>query len=163
MKDYQTFYQKISKPFLKKSYQQALYYTNKVLTMIMYIAYPALLIYLFYTHSVMLVKTILIPAISFLLLSLVRDYINSPRPYEKYSIKPLIHKDTKGHSMPSRHVFSSAIIAMCFIHQNSLLGGLLLLITLIEAYIRVVGGVHFVKDVVVGLLIGIGCGLLLWI
>ena len=163
MKDYQTFYQKISKPFLKKSHQQALYYTNKVLTMIMYIAYPALLIYLFYTHSVMLVKTILIPAISFLLLSLVRHYINSPRPYEKYPIKPLIHKDTKGHSMPSRHVFSSAIIAMCFIHQNSLLGGLLLLITLIEAYIRVVGGVHFVKDVVVGFLIGIGCGLLLWI
>lgn len=55
------------------------------------------------------------------------------------------------------------MIAMCYFYQNAFLGIILLLMTVIEGYIRVVGGVHFIKDVVAGMLIGIGCGLLLWI
>jgi membrane-associated phospholipid phosphatase len=163
MKDYESFYQSITQPYLDKRRRQGLLLLNKLLTAIMYLAYPCLLIFLFVTNRHSLMKNIFIPGLSFVGLSLFRHILNSPRPYECYCIKPLIYKETHGHSFPSRHVFSSAMIAMCYFYQNAFLGIILLLMTVIEGYIRVVGGVHFIKDVVAGMLIGIGCGLLLWI
>lgn len=50
-------------------------------------------------------KLILTPFTSFILVSVIRKCIDAKRPYEKYNIKPLFVKDTKGESMPSRHVF----------------------------------------------------------
>ena len=57
-----------------------------------------------------LVTYIMVPASGFVLLTLVRKWINQPRPYEAWEIIPLLDKDSAGNSMPSRHVFSATII-----------------------------------------------------
>ena len=53
---------------------------------------------------------IFVPAVSFVLVSFFRKVYNAKRPYEIYDFKPLIEKDTKGKSFPSRHVFSIFVI-----------------------------------------------------
>ena len=58
-------------------------------------------------------------------LSVVRKIINAPRPYEKFDMPPVLEKDTKGKSFPSRHVFSVFIIAMTIFYEQSGAGVLL--------------------------------------
>ena len=109
-------------------------------------------------------KLILTPFTSFILVSVIRKCIDAKRPYEKYNIKPLFVKDTKGESMPSRHVFSITIIAMCWLYVSVPVGIIMLMLVAIMAASRVLAGVHFVRDVVAGFAVGIICGIAgLWI
>ena len=99
---------------------------------------------------------ILVPAFGFVLLTLVRKRINQPRPYETWEIVPLLDKDSSGHSMPSRHVFSATIISMACFHENLPVGLVFLVFSAFLGLVRVLGGVHYPKDV----LVGYACGLL---
>ena len=109
-------------------------------------------------------KLILTPLTSFILVSVIRKCIDAKRPYEKYNIKPLFIKETKGESMPSRHVFSITIIAMCWLYVSVPVGIIMLMLVAIMAASRVLAGVHFVRDVVAGFAVGIICGIAgLWI
>lgn len=155
--DYLSFYQKISKPFNK----QIINVINKVSTVLMYVLYPLLLGYLFIVGSDKFLKILMVPAVSFILVTVFRKALNAPRPYDLYDINPMIIRDGKGNSMPSRHIFSATIIAMAFLSVNKIVGIILLVVSAIEACVRVIGGVHFPKDVVAGYLIGIICGLLM--
>ena len=76
--------------------------------------------------------------------------INAPRPYEECAIKPLLDRDSPGQSMPSRHVFSATIISMACFHASLSLGVILLVLSALLGLVRVLGGVHYPKDVVVG-------------
>lgn len=102
----------------------------------------------------------LVPGIAFVLLSFFRDKYNAPRPYETLDIDPLIRKNTKGHSFPSRHVFSFAVIACAFWYVNPVIGAISMCGAVLMALIRVLGGVHFPRDVIAGLAAGIGAGIL---
>ena len=102
---------------------------------------------------------ILVPAFGFVLLTLVRKWINQPRPYETWEIIPLLDKDSSGNSMPSRHVFSATIISMACLHANLPVGLVLLVLSALLGFVRVLGGVHYPKDV----LVGYACSLLLGI
>ena len=103
-----------------------------------------------------LLAFILLPAIGFALLSAIRKRLNQARPYEKWAIQPLLDKDTSGKSMPSRHVFSATLISMCLLHFFFWLPGLIcLLLSAVLAIVRVIGGVHYPKDVLVGYLCGV--------
>ncbi len=109
-------------------------------------------------------KLILTPFTSFILVSVIRKCIDAKRPYEKYDIKPLFIKDTEGESMPSRHVFSITIIAMCWLYVSVPVGIIMLILVAIMATSRVLAGVHFVRDVIAGFAIGILCGIAgLWL
>ena len=143
-------------PFLKGY----IIWFNRIVTMAIYLLYPALLGLLLYTKNDGLVPAILIPGISFILLSVYRDRINKPRPYEVFEMEPVIRKKTQGHSFPSRHIFCMFIIATTVFYFYPLPGILIGLVGVALAANRVMGGVHFVKDVVAGALIGIGCGIL---
>ena len=133
---------------------------NVLTTGIVYAAYLLYLGFVVLTDISRLLPAVLIPGISFVLLTLVRDRINAPRPYEVLDIRPLLLKDTKGHSFPSRHVFSVFVIAFTVgvhIHWAGIaLGAVGLLISLI----RVLAGIHFPRDVLAGMLSGIACGLI---
>lgn len=107
-----------------------------------------------------LIPAILIPGISFVLLSMVRHMINAPRPYEVFDIEPIINKKTAGHSLPSRHIFSIFVIATTVFYYYPIAGVLIGLTGVALAMNRVMGGVHFIRDVVTGALTGIGCGLI---
>ena len=109
-------------------------------------------------------KLILTPLTAFIAVSFLRKCIDAQRPYTKYNITPLIKKEKQGESMPSRHVFSITIIAMCWLYIYTPVGIVLLILTILLAALRVITGIHFIRDVIAGMVIGILCGFIgLWI
>jgi len=154
-------YKRISAPF-RKSRDSVLYFNllNTVLTVTVYIAYPSLLAYLFFSDRTRLLRCILIPAGMLLFVSGLRRVINRPRPYEALNIRPLINKDKKGQSMPSRHIFSVFMIAMTFLYVKPILSIPLFVIGVLLCAVRVIGGVHYLSDVLVGAAIGLLSGVL---
>ena len=131
---------------------------DKMITGITFLCYPLLLAYLFLQKSDFLKPAIIVPAVSFIIVTLFRKMYNSKRPYEIYDFEPIIPKNTLGKSFPSRHVFSIFIIAMTFFYVQPDLGCWFFLMGAMLAVIRVYGGVHFIKDVSVGAVAGILAG-----
>lgn len=143
---------------------------NKAITDAVYVAYPCLLAWLGYAAATgatgatdaagMLLRAALVPGISFVLVTVLRKVINAPRPYEVFDAAPVIPKDTRDNSFPSRHAFSIFVIAMTFCACCPLawVGPVMLAAGVLLAVIRVVSGVHFPCDVVVGALLGMLAG-----
>lgn len=157
-------YEKISAPFRKSERAvKGITYLDKGLAAIIFASYPILLFYLFFTGSKEWLPCLFIPGVSFFLVSLFRKIYSAKRPYELLDITPLIKKNTVGKSFPSRHVFSVFIIGMTFYYVESPLGIAVGIIGVLMAWLRVIGGVHFPKDVIAGAVIGILCGLFYYI
>lgn len=162
-------------------------YGGKLLSLVSYVVYPLMLVWLFYRgHAELLmhyggpsedmnvvagipanamgmrpaIEALIIPAVGFLLLSIYRAKVNAPRPYEVFDTPPLVVKNTRGNSFPSRHVFSAFIIATTAIQFFPALGVILYICGVLLAVTRVLAGVHFPKDVVAGALTGIALGLI---
>lgn len=133
---------------------------NRLITYSVYTIYPLVLIGLTWTRDERVWRVFLGPAISFILVSVFRNLINAPRPYEVNNTVPLITKDTKGKSFPSRHVFSVFVVASTLYFISSPLGISLMLAGVLLAFLRVIGGVHFKRDVIVGAIVGIASGVL---
>ena len=103
---------------------------------------------------------ILVPAVSFVAVSIFRSRYNAKRPYEKYGFIPLIPKNTQGKSFPSRHVFSIFVIGSTVLWFFPVAGVVICLFGILLALLRIIVGVHFPKDVIAGALFGILCGVL---
>lgn len=143
-------YERLTAPIRKRKWATAaLIWLNRICSIWYIIAYPIGILWMLYVGDYFAGRAILIPAISFLLLSLIRRIINRPRPYEKLRIQPLFSKKTKGKSFPSRHIFSSFIIAATFSFVYPL-GWIFYIPAVLLAIIRVIGGVHYPSDVLVG-------------
>ena len=129
-----------------------LHVTNKVFTGILFVGYPVLLLWLYRFLPQLLLRAILVPLDSFIVLSAFRLLVNRRRPYEVYGTAPAIDKKTKGKSFPSRHVFSAVVIALTALfllpHPIAGIAGLVLAAGI--AAVRVATGVHFVSDVLCG-------------
>ena len=166
MKNYQEWYDRVASNIENKPFLLSLLRAfNRFMTVVMPMIYLTLLaitclqqglgkqvgIYLF------------IPASSFVILSLLRKKINAPRPYEEWDIKPLLDRDSPGQSMPSRHVFSATIISMACLHASLSAGVILLVLSALLGLVRVLGGVHFPKDVVVGYICGLVWGVIFFL
>jgi len=136
---------------------------DRTITVVTAIAYIAVLVMFFIENKVSFIEAILVPGISFVLVSAFRHIYNAPRPYEVTGIPPMTGKNTKGKSMPSRHTFSIFIIAMTVFYYDYRLGIPMLVFGVVLAALRVVERVHFVKDVVVGAILGVGFGLIYYI
>lgn len=109
-------------------------------------------------------RVLLVPAFSFILLSIIRAVIDEPRPYETYDIQPLLARKGKGKSFPGRHVFSAAVIACALLWLDVDWGIDGFAAMAVIACLRVIGGVHYPRDVVAGALLGILCGVIgFWI
>lgn len=154
-------YLKISEPFrTHKKKAAGLRRANQIATAACYVGYALLLVSRIVLSDVWFWRVLLIPAAAFIVLSLVRRKINAPRPYEVWHITPLLEKDTKGKSFPSRHVFSASVIAMAVLSVN-IPGGVVLLIAAgVLSWCRVIAGVHFLKDIAAGAAVGIVVGLI---
>ena len=165
MKDSAIFYQQLTAPFRScPRIVKGMTYFNRGMTVFMPLVYGLVLIDAFLTEGWKgLLAFFLLPAIGFGLLSAIRKRLNQARPYEKWAIQPLLAKDTSGKSMPSRHVFSATVISMCLLYFFWLPGLICLLLSAGLALVRVIGGVHYPKDVVIGYLCGICWGALIFL
>ena len=128
---------------------------------VMYGLYPAALLFMLVTHNGRFLRAVLVPAVSLLAVSFLRAKINRPRPYETGEVEDLIEKSTSGDSMPSRHVFSAAVISMVLGRIHPVLGAAGWLMTALSAFCRVAGGVHYISDTIIGMLAGFLAGLLI--
>lgn len=153
-------YIKITEP-LRSNQERAKRVTslNHMLTALVFCVYPLYLFMLFTDKNPWLWRAILVPAVSFVGLSVVRKIINAPRPYENLTCRRYWKKTQKGKSFPSRHVFSVFIIAMTIFYEHPGAGVLLGIIGLLLGIVRVLVGVHEPKDIILGALAGIVCGI----
>ncbi len=134
--------------------RQTVVHTSKILPLIVYVAYPVLLLWMVFFDRAGLLRAILVPAVGFVAATVVRSGQNLPRPYEALGIPAIAPKDTHGKSFPSRHAACVAVIALTTLHEAWIPGVLLIIIGILIAVSRVLAGVHFIRDVVCGLLIG---------
>ena len=101
-----------------------------------------------------------VAALGYLTVTLLRRLLNRPRPYEVYDFYTVKPKEKKGESFPSRHCYSAFVIAtLSWLVSPLVTLGLLVLGGLI-AVTRVLCGIHFVRDVLVGGAIGVAFGTL---
>ena len=166
MKNYQEWYDKRKSSLLRHPQGlQLMRVFNRMMTVLMPLAYLTLLGTSFISKGLgnVLYAYILVPASGFVLLTLVRKWINQPRPYEAWGIIPLLDKDSSGNSMPSRHVFSATIISMACLHANLPVGLILLVLSALLGLVRVLGGVHYPKDVIAGSACGMVWGFLFFL
>lgn len=127
----------------------------------LYISYPFLALILAAQkdwHT--LLPVLFFPAAVFLGVTFLRRRYNAPRPYEVWGLPPILPRNKKGHSFPSRHCAAASVIAMAFWYVSPAAGKTVLLCALLIAVCRVLAGVHFVRDVLAGLAIGTIGGLL---
>ena len=166
MKSYQEWYGHVAsniknKPFLLRSLRAF----NRFMTVVMPIVYLTLLATTYFQEGLgkQILIYVFIPATGFVILSLLRKKINAPRPYEVWEIVPLLDRDSPGQSMPSRHVFSATIISMACLHASLSVGVILLVLSAFLGLVRVLGGVHYLKDVVVGYICALVWGVLFFL
>ena len=166
MKNYQEWYDYIAANVENKPFLLSLLRTfNRFMTVVMPIIYLTLLatIYLQQGFGKQVLMYVFIPASGFVILSFLRKKINNPRPYEEWAIKPLLDRDSPGQSMPSRHVFSATIISMACLHASLTMGMICLTLSAFLGLVRVLGGVHYPKDVVVGYICGLVWGVIFFL
>ena len=166
MKNYQEWYDHITgnienKPFLLSLLRSF----NRFMTVVMPMIYLTLLAttYLQQGLGKQVLIYVFIPASGFVILSFLRKKINAPRPYEVWEIVPLLDRDSPGQSMPSRHVFSATIISMACLHASLTMGMICLTLSAFLGLVRVLGGVHYPKDVVVGYICALAWGVLFFL
>ena len=119
-----------------------------------YLLFAGLLGWLLWQQDPRLPRAVLVPAAVFLAGTLLRASINRPRPYEAFGQPPLFPKNTHGKSMPSRHSFSAAGIAVTAFYIWPPLGIFAGILAVCIAGTRVVSGVHYPSDVLAGLAFG---------
>lgn len=139
---------------------RALNIVNHGIVVVFYAAYALLLGWACVSDPWRLVPLVGVTAVGFVAVSFFRRRFNAPRPYECCSIAPLIARDGAGKSFPSRHAFSAFAIAASWFAGSAPVAVVLLVAAVVLAVCRVLGGVHFPRDVVVGALIGSATGAL---
>ena len=166
MKNYQEWYDHMAGKIENKSFLLSLLRTfNRFMTVVMPIVYLSLLATTYFQEGLgkQVWIYVFVPATGFVILSLLRKKLNAPRPYEVWEIVPLLDRDSPGQSMPSRHVFSATIISMACLHASLSVGLILLILSAILGLVRVLGGVHYPKDVLIGYICGLVWGVIFFL
>ena len=166
MKNYQEWYGHVASNIKNKPFLLSLLRTfNRFMTVVMPIVYLTLLTTTYFQEGLgkQVLIYVFVPATGFVILSFLRKKINAPRPYEVWEIVPLLDRDSPGQSMPSRHVFSATIISMACFHASLSVGVILLVLSAFLGLVRVLGGVHYPKDVVVGYMCALVWGVIFFL
>ena len=166
MKNYQEWYDHIAGKIENRPILLSLLRTfNRFMVVVMPIVYLTLLTTIYFREGFgkQVLMYVFIPASGFVILSFLRKKINAPRPYEVWEIIPLLDRDSPGQSMPSRHVFSATIISMACLHASLTMGMICLTLSALLGLVRVLGGVHFPKDVLVGYICALVWGVIFFL
>lgn len=139
---------------------RALNIVNHGIVVVFYAAYALLLGWACVSDPWKLAPLVGVTAVGFAAVSFFRRRFNAPRPYECCAIAPLIARDGAGKSFPSCHAFSAFAIAASWFAASAPVAVVLLVAAVVLAVCRVLGGVHFPRDVVAGAFIGSATGAL---
>ena len=143
---------------------------DRWLPLIPFVCYPVLLcllnVRLFHLlgsqaaldFMVTIARAVFVPGGTFRGGTILRDKLNLPRPYEQPGFEPLRRKETKGHSFPSRHALSASVLAMVWMYFYPKAGWVMVGITVLLCVGRVLTGVHHIRDVVGGAVLGFALG-----
>lgn len=156
---YASWYESVSRPFRSVQARRALSVADRALVFAFAASYLVLVALLVVQKDPRLFKAITVPAATFILVTAVRAGINRPRPYEAAQIDPLIVKDTRGKSLPSRHMASAVIIASTYLWVYPVWGVVLISGCACIAFTRIVGGVHYPTDIAVAWVASLACAL----
>lgn len=148
--------------------RRAVILADRVLPALPFVCYPALLLLLCARAAGLigvaplpwpqLARAVLVPAAVFLGGTLLRKILNRPRPYEQPGFVPLVQKETRGKSFPSRHALSASVLAVVWLYFTPPVGVFMTVLALAICVLRVLTGVHHEKDVLAGALLGFVCG-----
>ena len=139
---------------------RALNIVNRGIVIVFYVVYALLFGWACVSDPWRLVPLVGVTAVGFVAVSFFRRRFNAPRSYECCAIAPLIARDGAGKSFPSRHTFSAFAIAASWFAASVPVAVVLLVAAGVLAVCRVLGGVHFPRDVVAGAFIGSATGAL---
>ena len=143
---------------------------DRWLPLIPFVCYPVLLcllnVRLFHLlgsqaaldFMVTIARAVFVPGFTFWGGTILRDKLNLLRPYEQPGFEPLRRKETKGHSFPSRHALSASVLAMVWMYFYPKAGWAMVGITVLICIGRVLTGVHHIRDVVGGAVLGFALG-----
>ncbi len=113
-----------------------------------------MLLYFARSSLILAIKYIIVLGFPFLLVGLVRKIVKAPRPYELYDFFEKPPRAGEGDSFPSRHSFSVFAIGTLCLFVSPVLGIITLVFGALLCFCRVAQGIHFVRDVVAGALVG---------
>lgn len=155
----------------KNQYQKITQFTARVInhvpggarilsvpTLICGAIYLAMLTWLAWHRDVRLLKAAAVPAVSFLVVTVLRPIVNRQRPYDRFQVPPVGKwKPGKGRSMPSRHTVSAVSIAVAVMYVFPLpwVCICMMALGLLIALLRVFSGQHFPSDVAAAVLLAI--------
>lgn len=155
-------YDKIESFFKRhRFWYKLLKFAYTYIPLLIFFSYPIVLVWQLIQTGITsrtFLKILIVPAVIFAFVTVFRKAVNFKRPYEKLDINPLIKKDKQGQSFPSRHSASIFIITMSFIYINVYLGIAAMILGIILCITRVLGGVHYIRDVMAGALFSIIVG-----
>ncbi len=159
-------YQKVNKHIWgSKALALTVLIANEALTWIIMICYGYGLIKVLvrkeFRHFAGLV---LVPLVTFVIATWLRKEFRQKRPYMRAGIRPVVRKESDSYSFPSRHVTSAFVIGAS-LAGTSLAGPavIVLFCALLLSEARVLGGVHYIRDVAAGAVLGTLMGLLIFI
>ena len=98
--------------------------------------------------------------IGFVFVTALRKLLNAPRPYELYPFYENKPKDKAGESFPSRHAYSAFAIATLLFSVSLPIAIAMTVLALAMCVFRVLLGIHFIRDVTAGALIGVCAGVI---
>lgn len=137
-----------------ETFRRAVNMTTKLSSKVFFVIYGLGILYLALTLPYMLIYFLGIPGFTLGLVSLLRDRIKRPRPFDTLKVKPSLSHESGG-SFPSKHSSSAMIIALSFFLINPSLALLLIGLACITGASRVFTGVHYPMDVLAGQLIAV--------
>ena len=124
------------------------------------VAFSFMIISSFYENKLCALKLLISAALPFIIVSASRFFIDAKRPYEVYDFYEIAPKKKRGKSFPSRHVFSAFMISTLLFTVSPWFAILFYLISSALAVCRVLLGMHFIRDVIAGTVIGILSGVI---
>ena len=101
-----------------------------------------------------IIRAVIVPAVCFAVVTVLRPLIGKQRPYDRYGVPPVgAYKPGKGKSMPSRHTASAAAIAcaIAYVFPHPAVIACMALLSAVIGSLRVLSGQHDISDVLAAL------------